>query len=96
MAFAVRQYQPGAEFVVVRDMDFGDRKFKAGDDFPWRAMGVHEAVVQILWRAVRLEVKRAVPAQAVGQAAAAKPAPAPAKPSIATKPAQQNQLPNRR
>ena len=57
--FPVRQYQPGGEFVVVRAMDYGERRFEAGEPFPWREMGLHEAVVQMLWKAVRIEVKRA-------------------------------------
>lgn len=84
--FPIRQYQPGGEFVAVRDMDYGLRSFKAGDPFPWREMGVPEATVQMLWKAVRLEVKR----DAVRPAAAAK-APAQGKPGAA-KPLQPNPL----
>lgn len=94
--FPVRQYQPGGEFVVVRDMDYGTRAFKAGDDFPWREMGLHEATVQMLWKAVRIEVKRAPVAGAERkQEPAATSKAVPAAPKAATKPAQQNQLPRR-
>lgn len=100
--FPVRQYKPGGEFVAVRDMDFGPRHFKAGEIFPWREMGVHEATVQMLWKAVLLEVKRDAPTAAVPSKPAAAdalseaelerltaPAPRPAaKPVPANKPQQ--------
>jgi hypothetical protein len=87
--FPIRQYQRGGEFVVVRAMDYGLRHFEAGDPFPWREMGIHEATVQMLWKAVRIEVKRdPVPAEPVVVAPTSRTLtpPPPAAPSTPAKP----------
>jgi hypothetical protein len=76
-AFPVRQYQPGGEFTVVRAMDYLEHHFEAGEDFPWRKLGIHEAQVQMLWKAVRIEVKR----PSVASAAAAPPS-SPSTPAV--------------
>jgi hypothetical protein len=89
--FPVRQYQPGGEFVVVRAMDYGPRHFEAGELFPWRKMGLHEALVQMLWKAVRIEVKRDPVATAAVAVAPNSPAPPPPAKPATTPPQQQHQ-----
>lgn len=46
----------GCSFVVARPFDHGDLPFMAGDPFPFRELGLHEAHAVQLWHACYLEV----------------------------------------
>jgi hypothetical protein len=39
--FVHRQWRPEATAYAMREFDHGDRRFAAGDEFPWRELGLH-------------------------------------------------------
>ncbi len=47
---------PGCSFVARCSFDFADRRFEAGDPFPYAELGLVEDQAWQLWRAAQLDV----------------------------------------
>jgi hypothetical protein len=48
---------PGCSYIARIDFIYGERRFKAGDDFDWRALGLVEEQAVALWRSDHLLVR---------------------------------------
>lgn len=56
MLFAARHYKPDADYVAMRSFQYLDLNFNVGDVFDWRAIGLTNDQVKLLWNACLLNV----------------------------------------